>query len=140
MHGFNALQAGAYEASPQVFSGFIDPEKISLLDVGVVGQSGPTVAIGENQISQKALEGFLFMLDRDGKSLGFGLEWLDEVQSVPPDESVPRSVSDMRLKSAPVDITPVSSDLGFKMSGQLKPDFSFRVGAAGTAENQGLVV
>ena len=142
MTGFRAIQAGVYEANPQVFSGFVDLEKLNLLDVGVVGQSGSTVEVGSNRISQKALEGFLFMLDRDGKSLGFGLEWLDEVQTSPSDASdlsIPRSSSEMRFKSAPVDLTPVSNNIGFNMSGLIKPNFSFHVGAAGTGENLGTV-
>lgn len=139
-HSMRMVQAGVYEASPQVFSGFVDLEKESLHDVGVVGQSGPTRTDGNIKSSDKALEGFLLMLDRDGKSLGFGLEWLNTVYSSSANPEVPLSVSDLPLKSNSTDITPIGDNLGFKMSGLIRPDFAFRVGAAGTAENLGKVV
>ena len=124
------VYAGLYQ-TPAVNFSF--GEVGDVIETGMVGQYGATQVLSgpngvENRVSEKAVEAILMLLDREGKSIGLGLEWLARIQTNPTESNVPRSIIEVATRSEPKDLTPASSNLGFTLSGKIKSDFKFLVG------------
>lgn len=126
--------AGGYEVSPLALQVSVDNAG-TLGDYAMTGRLGDTVQITDgngNVINEKtnyAVESLLFILDREAKMIGTGLEWQNEVQSNPVlgSTNIPQSVAIMYLYSKPKVLRPVSSDVGFQPNGDVKPGFDFQV-------------
>ncbi len=137
INNYRIVHSGLYEATPQVFSipRLNEPD----LESGMVGQKGDTVVVGENRIADKAVEAILMLIDRDNKSISLGLEWRGTVESKTTDDTVAKSVSDLRFKTAPVDLQPVSDNLGFSLSGKIKTGINFGVQDVDSLVSQGQI-
>ena len=111
------LQSGVYEVSPFI--------------VGIANISGNkfyTGMVGETTLSnQKAFEGLFFLIDRDTKLIGTGLEWNTNLNLAESDNALLQNVL---FTNQPKDLRFVSSDTGFDTAGKIKPNFKL------IAENQ----
>ena len=104
-----ALQSGLYEVSPLIVS-TTDAANRRYYS-GMVGET--------TQSSEKAFEGLLFVVDRDGKSMGVGLEWRTSLASTDSNTLLQKTL----FESAPSTLIFTSHDMGFDSTGKVKPNF-----------------
>ena len=104
------LQAGVYEVSPFITGG--SDKAGNRLYTGMVGET--------TQSLEKAFEGIFFIIDRDAKAIGLGLEWRDTLNIATLDNTLLQKVV---FDKAPAPLTFASQDVGFDITGNIKPDF-----------------
>ncbi len=105
-----SLQSGVYEVSPFIF-GLSDTANNRFF-TGMVGQSASS--------NEKAFEGLFFILDREAKLIGTGMEWRANISLA--------DSSDTLLQKVLFDVVPKtfhfdSQDIGFQSTGKVKPNF-----------------
>lgn len=131
---YRIVHAGLYEATPQVFS--IPRLGEADLESGMVGQKGAAAADG---VADKAIEAVLMLIDRENKSVSLGLEWRSLINPKTTDDKIPKSVSDLRFKTTPVDLQQASDSLGFSLSGKINTGINFIVQDVNSATPQGQI-
>lgn len=101
------LQSGVYEVSPFIFG--LSDSANNRFFTGMVGQSATS--------SEKAFEGLFFILDREAKLIGTGMEWRTNINVA--------DASDVLLQKVLLDTVPKpfhfdSQDTGFQSTGKVK--------------------
>jgi hypothetical protein len=121
------LQAGVYEVSPFITGG--SDRAGNRLYTGMVGET--------TQSLEKSFEGLFFIIDRDAKSIGLGLEWRDTLNIATLDSTLLQKII---FKKVPAPLTFASQDIGFDLAGKIKPGFKLFAENGDTIEiTQGLM-
>lgn len=115
------LQSGVYEVSPFVVGG--SDLAGNRLYTGMVGET--------TQSLEKSFESLLFIVDRDAKSIGLGLEWRDTLNIATLDTTLLQKIL---LDKTPTPLTFTSQDIGFDVTGKVKPDFKLLTESGDTIE------
>ena len=115
------LQSGVYEVSPFVVGGFDNAG--NRLYTGMVGET--------TQSLEKSFESLFFIVDRDAKSIGLGLEWRDTLDIATLDTTLLQKIL---LDKSPTPLTFTSQDIGFDVTGKVKPEFKLLTESGDTIE------
>ena len=104
------LQSGVYEVSPFVV-GTVDKTNKKLY-TGMLGET--------TQSNIKAIEGLFFILDRDAKSIGLGVEWQDTQDSAEINTTLLQKIL---FDKQPKPLVFTSENMGFDTAGKIKSGF-----------------
>ncbi len=104
------LQSGVYEVSPFVV-GTVDKAN-NRLYTGMLGET--------SQSNVKAIEGLFFILDRDAKSIGLGVEWQDTQDSAEVNTTLLQKIL---FDKQPKPLAFTSENIGFDNAGKIKSGF-----------------
>ena len=114
------LQSGVYEVSPFI--------------VGITNTAGNkfyTGMVGETtQSNEKAFEGLFFLIDRDAKLIGTGLEWRTTINLAESDNALLQKVL---FTNTPKELRFASPEIGFDTTGVIKSNFKL------IAEDQSII-
>ncbi|PTQ89581.1 hypothetical protein [Agitococcus lubricus] len=120
---FEVLQAGFYEVIP-----------FAIAQTFTTGEKAYTGMLGlppSSTSNEKLLESMVFLLDREGKSIGIAAEWKgnaadsdlsngSELNDVPS-----QFVQSFIIDQEPKFLSPISQNLGFEFDGKVKANFKF---------------
>ena len=88
--------------------------------------------VGETtQSLEKSFESLFFIVDRDAKSIGLGLEWRDTLDIATLDTTLLQKIL---LDKSPTPLTFTSQDIGFDVTGKVKPEFKLLTESGDTIE------
>ena len=119
-----ALMSGVYEVNPLTLPSVDD----------ITGETFYTGMFGQSSTSNlRAFESLFFILDRDGKSIGLGMEWQTTLTQAELDNTL---LQRLLVEKEPTQLKFVSEDIGFKVNGAIKPNFTLTAADGGTVSIQ----